>query len=435
MLGGTGAVADLEGTSHAFVALERSMKYHLTTHTDNNRTKFSILETIKNARNKKRERRYREIFCLETACILMEASYQAYFPLPTTFSLRWNSNDLDFIKSTSITLDKNNQTVRRETTDYTSLSKSNKIAEEISVSEVCLPVPGPVTSESSQQKQKSDIFSFPPSSQSSSSPSSSFMQAAELGAGAGTTSALPILSASPCHTAEGASALEDSDVCIPAAIQSKLNCTVSTASRTGEDTVASAVISSSPHPIPLISSLRKDRHTADHVLDSIHTTLSETPGLPGIDDTVLPGRVKGQDPASEIATATAAAAAVTTSSTTDGDSLRAPTGPQQPLSPPPPLPHPHPHPSVDVPPHEILDDNRVFGPKMDLPRMGLKLLSSFENKEHATFGFVATTPRPASFHPLEGEEHSLNCFHYKNILSVFYMHSRYLGILYNSGLI
>ena len=401
MSGGTGAVADLEGTSHAFVALERDMKYHLTTHTDNNRTKFSILETIKNARNKKRERRHREIFCLETSCILMEASYQAYFPLPTTFSLRWNSNDLDFIQSTSITLDKNNQTVRRETTDYTSLSKSNRIAEEISVCDMHLPVPGsgPVTFETSQQKDKSDIFSLPPSSQSSSS--SSFMQAAELGAGAGTASALPTLSASPCHTAEGASALEDSDACIPAAIKSTLKSTVSTASRTGEDTVASAVISSSPHPIPLISSLRQDRHTTDHILDSMHTGLSEISGLPGINDTVSPGRVAGQDPANEIATATAAAVTVTMSSTTDSDSVRAPTGPQQPLPP------PHPHPSVDVPPHEILNDNRVFGPKMDLPRMGLKLLSSFENKEHATFGFVATTPRPASFDPLEGEEHFL----------------------------
>lgn len=48
-------------------------------------------------------------------------------------------------------------------------------------------------------------------------------------------------------------------------------------------------------------------------------------------------------------------------------------------------------------------DDRVFGPKMDLPRMGLKLLSSFENKEHATFGFVATTPLPPAFGVLEGE--------------------------------
>ena len=429
MLGGTGAVADLEGTSHAFVALERDMKYHLTTHTDNNRTKFSIIETIKNARNKKRERRYREIFCLETACILMEASYQAYFPLPTTFSLRWNSNDLDHIKSTSITMDKSGQTVRKETTDYNSLSKSNRIAEEISVCEMQLPVPVPVTSETSQQKQKSGMFSLPLPSQSSSSSSfsssssSSFMEAAEsgVGVGAGRESVLPALSASPRHTADGATALEVSDVYVPAAITSTPKSTVSTVSRTGEDTVASAVISSSPHPIPRITSLRQDRHTTDHLLDSMHTTLSEIPGLPKINDTVLPGSVRGQDPANESATATdtaaVAAAAVTMSSTIDADSVRTPTGPQQSLS----SPHPHPHslPSADVPTHEALDDNRVFGPKMDLPRMGLKLLSSFENKEHATFGFVATTPRPASFHPLEGEEHFLKYFYYKNILSVF----------------
>ena len=414
------------------------MKYHLTTHTDNNRTKFSIIETIKNARNKKRERRFREIFCLETACILMEASYQAYFPLPTTFSLRWNSNDLDYIKSTSITMDKSGQTVRRETADYTSLSKSNRRAEEISVCEMHLPdpVPVPATSETSQQKQKSDIFPLPLSSQSSSS--SSFMQAAEsgvgvgVGVGAGRESVLPALSASPHHTAEGATALEVSYVYIPAAVISTPKSTVSTVSRTGEETVASAVISNSPHPIPRLTSLREDRHTTDTVLDSMRITLSEIPGLPGINDNVLPRRVRGQGPANESTAATAtvavAAAAVTMSSTVDGDCVRAPTEPQQPLSPPHPPPLPHPLPSADVPPLEALDDNRVFGPKMDLPRMGLKLLSSFENKEHATFGFVATTPRPASFHPLEGEEHSLKCF----IIRTFFLCFHHVLMLFNN---
>jgi hypothetical protein len=55
------------------------------------------------------------------------------------------------------------------------------------------------------------------------------------------------------------------------------------------------------------------------------------------------------------------------------------------------------------PPNSIGVDNRVLGPKMDLPRIGLRLLSSFENKEHATFGFVATTPLPPAFGPLKGK--------------------------------
>ena len=39
------------------------------------------------------------MFCLETACILMEASYQAYFPLPTPFNPRWNVNDVSDTKA------------------------------------------------------------------------------------------------------------------------------------------------------------------------------------------------------------------------------------------------------------------------------------------------------------------------------------------------
>ena len=55
------------------------------------------------------------------------------------------------------------------------------------------------------------------------------------------------------------------------------------------------------------------------------------------------------------------------------------------------------------PPNPIGVDNRVLGPKMDLSRIGLRLLSSFESKEHSTFGFVATTPLPSSLGPLKGK--------------------------------
>ena len=55
------------------------------------------------------------------------------------------------------------------------------------------------------------------------------------------------------------------------------------------------------------------------------------------------------------------------------------------------------------PPNPIGVDNRVLGPKMDLSRIGLRLLSSFESKEHSTFGFVATTPLPPSLGPLKGK--------------------------------
>ena len=163
--------------------------------------------------------------------------------------------------------------------------------------------------------------------------------------------------------------------------------TVPTGSRTMKDTVASALKSRPPHPLPVLLSLHQNQPARLNVQDSMHSNVPEMTGLLEINDTVLRGRISGQESVNE------SAAAVIMSNTTDSESARAPRELQHTISPP--LPS-------DVPSHESQDDNRVFGPKMDLPRMGLKLLSSFQNKEHATFGFVATTPRPVSFYPLEG---------------------------------
>jgi hypothetical protein len=81
-------MTDLKGTSHAFVALEKDMTHNdqsFNSHAIGKKITFSVIDTLKNAGNSKRERRKREMFCLETACILMEASYQAYFPLPKEY--------------------------------------------------------------------------------------------------------------------------------------------------------------------------------------------------------------------------------------------------------------------------------------------------------------------------------------------------------------
>jgi hypothetical protein len=84
----SGVMTDLKGTSHAFVVLEKDMTHNdqsSNSHTIGKKSTFSVIDTLKNAGNSKRERRKREMFCLETACILMEASYQAYFPLPKEY--------------------------------------------------------------------------------------------------------------------------------------------------------------------------------------------------------------------------------------------------------------------------------------------------------------------------------------------------------------
>jgi hypothetical protein len=393
-------VADLEGTSHAFVALERDMKYHLTTHTDNNRSKFSILETIKNARNRKRERRYREMFCLETACILMEASYQAYFPLPTPFNPRWNVNDVSDIKAPPIACGKtdNDPSNNRDNDNDKDEDKGrdNSAVEDndhrddkgievgASQCESPLNLSAHIAPESSQLKSER----LPSSASSSSSVS---MQGSDLTALPALPSLpLPLslpLSASPCDVMADALELQDRDPSAAAVVNLISQSTVSTVNRAIEDTVALPGVSGSSHPLSLLAPLHQN-HPATQ--DSMHPNLTDITGLQGVSDTVLLEKVSGQDPVESVAVASA-----TVSSVVGGDGVHALKKPQPTASPP--------LPPSEAAAHGSLDDNRVFGPKMDLPRMGLKLLSSFENKEHATFGFVATTPRPASFYPLEGE--------------------------------
>ena len=391
-------MADLEGTSHAFVALERDMKYHLTTHTDNNRSKFSILETIKNARNRKRERRYREMFCLETACILMEASYQAYFPLPTPFNPRWNVNDVSDMKVPPIACSKtDNESSNNRDNDKD--KDGNKVGDKYAVEdnkdsedkgievgasqcESPLHLYAQIASESSLSKSEH----VPSSSSSSSSVS---MQGSDLTALPALPS-LPLslsLSASPCDVMADALELQERDLSAAAVVNLISESTVSTVNRAIDDMVALPGVLGSPHPLSLLAPLHQNHPTTQ---DPTRPNLTDITGLPGINDTVLLERVTGQDPVESVAVASA-----TISSAVGSDGVHALKKSQSTASPP--------LPPSDAPEHGSLDDNRVFGPKMDLPRMGLKLLSSFENKEHATFGFVATTPRPASFYPLEGE--------------------------------
>jgi hypothetical protein len=370
------------------------MKYHLTAHTDNNRSKFSILETIKNARNRKRERRYREMFCLETACILMEASYQAYFPLPTPFNPRWNVNDVSDMKAPRFACSKNDNDCSNNR-DKDNDKDGDKVEEKYAVGDNEHSEDKGIEGGASQCESPlhPSAYIAPESSQLKSehlpSSTSSFlfvsMQGSDLTAPAAQP-ALPLslsLSASPCDVMADALELQDRDLSAAAVVNLISQSTVSTVNSAIEDTVALPGVSGSPHPLSLLAPLHQN-HPATQ--DSMHPNLTDITGSQGVSDTVLLDKVSGQDPVESVTVASA---------TISSDGVHALKKPQTTASPP--------LPPSDAPAHGSLDDNRVFGPKMDLPRMGLKLLSSFENKEHATFGFVATTPRPASFYPLEGE--------------------------------
>jgi len=74
---------NFEGTSHNYVALERHMPYqHLEKLPNHIETSGSILESLMNIANNRKsfnKRVRRDIFCLETACLLLEASFQCYF--------------------------------------------------------------------------------------------------------------------------------------------------------------------------------------------------------------------------------------------------------------------------------------------------------------------------------------------------------------------
>lgn len=335
----------------------------------------------------------------------MEASYQAYFPLPTPFNPRWNVNDVSDIRAPPIACSKsdsepsNNKDKENDKDNdgdeyaVQDIEHSEDKGIEVGTSPCESPLhpSAHIASESSQLKSEH----IPSSSSSSSSSSLSVsMQGSDLTAVPALPSLplpLPLsLSASPCDVMADALEVQDRDLSAAAVVNLISQSTVSTVNRANEDMVASPGASGPPHPLSLLAPLQQNHPANLHTQDSTRPNSTDITGLQGVSDTVLLEKVSGQDPVESVAVASA-----TVSSVVGGDGVHALKKPQPTASPP--------LPPSDAPAHGSLDDNRVFGPKMDLPRMGLKLLSSFENKEHATFGFVATTLRPASFYPLEGE--------------------------------
>ena len=340
---------DLEGTSHAFVALERDMKYNNETTQNNtsdknNRNKFSIIEAIKNVHNKKREKRVKEIFCLETACTLMEVSYQAYFPLPTVFSLNKEENTVESDRivamkesgedsmKTNLELDANKEIQIVLQTNNTPAECNIKS----STSET-LPLSLPLPSSPSTNPMTSVItLPLSPSSPPSSSPPSSSPPSA------------PPSSSSP-------SSLPPSSTPLLPPYQPV---TTPTFSLQGADipsypttsTSISNIQQEKDHYIELIPLQLESNienvasKTSSPILNNEDNKSIETQNQNGIvDQNIADSKVPGNDA-----------------------------------------------------------ESRVLGPKMDLPRIGLTLLSSFENKEQATFGVVATTACPPSLVPLQG---------------------------------
>jgi hypothetical protein len=433
-------MTDFDGTSHAFVALERDMVYHNnSTRSGGSKNKFSLLETIKNARNKKREKRQREMFCLETACTLMEASYQAYFPLPLSLPLSAPLSlplPLSLSVPLPLSLPLSTSFTGREGSMYgeSSDKRSAQGVEDNS------RVRG-IETTSGERKREEEIAAH---TDAETDRHSSFNPYPNLpGTVTSTTSALTTPSSSVLtdhsasrapHTTSTPPTITEPSVesMIPTSDPKSLPQSTDrphTENRTHESLPPSSSSSSSSSPLlPLSTSpiltpsdpiqcLEDDGTT--HTTHTAHThRLSDTTSAVShslseekerkeegieiaVDDKdsrelyeknnsslLVEGereREIEEEEEKEIEreqkTRNTKNAKQNNPVKTDGEF------PVDPLN----------------PPNPIGVDNRVLGPKMDLSRIGLRLLSSFESKEHATFGFVATTPLPPSLGPLKGK--------------------------------
>jgi hypothetical protein len=398
------------------------MVYHNNTAgVGGNKNKFSLLETIKNARNKKREKRQREMFCLETACTLMEASYQAYFPLPLSLPLSPPQPmplPLSVPLSTSFTCPEGSMYVE-------SSNKRGVEAVEENSLEAGVETEAPTgerkrEDENTGGEKRKEGISVPLDAEtdrhSLNNPSHHLLAAI-----ASTTPPTQTSPSSSAHTDHSSSYTPHTPSIPPPIIQSP-------AVLLGTDEI--------PHSDPRSLLPPTDRpHTENRSYGSLHPSPSSSSPLPPSlpTSTLLPSSTplpsslsslpspilslsdpmhcRGDDGTTHTApthqlydTTSSASISVPGEQLKKEDrdedkkaefrdkeqKINVKAGSDSPVVP-------------LNPPNPIGVDNRVLGPKMDLPRIGLRLLSSFENKEHATFGFVATTPLPPAFGPLKGK--------------------------------
>lgn len=349
-------MTDLKGTSHAFVALEKDMT--LNDHSSKSsrigkRTSFSVIDTLKNARNGKRERRKREIFCLETACILMEASYQAYFPLPKEYQ----SLSVEYDDQKKITAEEANDDIKSKTHDQDSVdSLMYTQSHDEKILPACIsPNAGRVTNGSAAMftKETADV-----------AVNKEFSPLLDI-----SPKTLPFIHNSYSTSPQPFISNETSTVRIP---------------YSNDDSESSFEMKSQK-----LFAQDIDGHTGADKIDPMATSF----GMITYTITLVPsGMAKN----------------CLTSTNTNADILTIDTNAPTNLTP-----------SIFISTITLAEapvkrppiaSPLVVGPRMDLPRIGLQLLSHFSNKEHNTFGYIATSPILPSFSllcPHLGPDHEL----------------------------
>jgi hypothetical protein len=374
------------------------MVYHNnSTGVGGNKNKFSLLETIKNARNKKREKRQREMFCLETACTLMEASYQAYFPLPLSVPLPLP------LSPPSLSVPITSSAAGPEESTYVE-SSSKRGSEAVEGNGRVIGVEtGTPSGERKREEENIEeegrkvislLYDAETDRHSLTDPS-----AHPLAAIASTTSPTQAFPSSSARTDRSSFHTPHTPSSPPPAVEPSV-----------EPVGADEIPTSDPRSLlPPTKSPPTENRTHESLRPCPSPPLSSSPSpILSLSDPVLCLEDDGTTHAahthqlsdkSSTAPIPLSGEQAKKEEEMDEEKKEKLSKKEQKTV------KNESDPSVESvnPPIPIGVDNRVLGPKMDLPRIGLRLLSFFENREHATFGFVATTPLPPAFGPLKGK--------------------------------
>ena len=476
----SGVAVDLEGTSHAFMALEKDMSYNLNsenidsndrknadigvgnndeknndannknnknihknkkneaddkTNNSFSQNKFSIIESINMARKRKKEKRKREMFCLETACLLMEASYQAYFPLPIDFNKKTLKKEEVIVvdeKLVEINKEKNKKNIElkdkyssettanfeKRVTEYSSGVDVSRRLITTAVTPMSMS-PHLTTYVQSRDRSQTDDLTCQSTSGiiTESGTGTKFQKVESRDKILWTPDSLfPFLQFPSMIKDDCRMSSKIEDTCPRMADTENSEKIDNTGGDKDEVEVEDKVEVEDEDELIQWNMENVVNQTSDLILPDTRTVNTNSDDLSdqnvGASFSKLESiRMPILAPMSLSVSSSLRMPVIFngTPSTDISTGLSTPTSSSSSYTPNS-LPVPILKPEIPIPLGEIklntrMDSARTLGPKMDLPRMGLKLLSSFENRDHSTFGFLATTPSAPIYKALLGPIH------------------------------
>ena len=379
-------------------------------------SKFSLLESINMARKRKKEKRKREMFCLETACLLMEASYQAYFPLPINFAPEIHKKEDKNIENRElidididIDIDKEKEIEKEK-------EKNIELKKDRCLSETTTNCEKGVTEYSSGIDISRRLIATAVQSLSTSPLTTPYIRSPNRNKTADLISTSGPAAGTGTKFQEAESRDEDifsADLLFPflqfpsTIMDNNLRTSKNEdkCSRTADESKKNNETIGNIDDMDDWNERKVGILTSDIVVPDTRTVTANSDDFN--DQNVEVTFSKLESTSILVSVSSSPPMPVTFNETLSTDISRALSTPIS-LSvasnsvPEPIVKSEIPNPLGGIKSTTRMDSTRTFGPKMDLPRMGLKLLSSFENKDHSTFGFVATTPSAPIYKSLLG---------------------------------